>query len=31
MICGCSKEVACRPDPPAEDKPVRFRPPVQEL
>lgn len=31
LICGCSKEVVRRPDPPSVGKPVRFRPPVQEL
>lgn len=31
LICGCSKEVVRRPDPPSVGKPVRFRPPVQEI
>lgn len=31
LICGCSKEVVRRSDPPSVGKPVRFRPPVQGI
>ena len=31
LICRCSKEVVRRSDPPSAGKPVRFRPPVQEI